>query len=81
MEHFSSQSPLGSKGQLKHFGPEPANRFIRDTLLVEDIEGAKFNDKHKHRTVRDNISCKDIQGAVVKDYYRISYDKETAMGA
>jgi hypothetical protein len=45
LEGFKEQSPLGSEGCLKYFGPKLPNRFIRDAIKVTDIEGAKVGNK------------------------------------
>jgi hypothetical protein len=45
LEPFELSSPLGNKGELKHFGPKAKDRFIRDHIAVKDIEGAMARDK------------------------------------
>ena len=72
---------MGGEGLLKQFGPKPPNRFIRDGMVVTDIDGAISGHKHDKWKTRDHISCEDIEGAAVKDYYKGAYNKDEALKA
>lgn len=50
--------PLPSYGQMEY----PVNKFIRDTMKHDDIEGSTVQAKAPYAT-RDTISCADIVGA------------------
>lgn len=80
LEPFEQSSPLGTKGELKYFGPKPKTRFVRDSIAVADIPGAVAGDKYKKYTTRDNIGTADIEGASVKVINKVFYDKEQLMG-
>lgn len=54
---------------------------MRDSINVEDIDGAAGGDKYKKYTTRNHIRSDDIEGAQVKIYHKIYYDKEKFMGA
>jgi hypothetical protein len=71
---------LGKKGRLKYFGPKPKQPFIRDNMVVDDIDGTTSRTRPKDKfNTRNNCRSDDVPGAY-KEYNRICYDKESYMG-